>query len=133
MFEPRTPILVVDDAHTIRSIIVKTLKNMGFLSIDEAHDGKEAWEMMGVVNPPFGLIICDWNMPNMTGLDLLKAMRSDARFNHLPFLMLTAENDSAQVLEAIKAGVTNYVVKPFTSELLTQKLQNTYQKVNARR
>ncbi len=128
MFNPKTRILVVDDMMTMRKLVAKTCKELGFSEITEAPDGSAAWEVINAGNPPIGLVISDWNMPVTTGLDLLKRVRGDARFVELPFLMVTAEAEQSQVMEAVKAKVSNYVVKPFTSDTLKQKLELVYQK-----
>lgn len=114
-------ILVVDDFNTMRKLVKNHLKKLGFENIDEAEDGKAALEKIQRGDVQF--IISDWNMPNMMGLDLLQAVRADERFKKLPFLMVTAEAQKENVLEALKAGVSNYVVKPFTPEAFEQKLE----------
>ena len=111
MFNPNTRILVVDDMMTMRKIVVKICKELGFTDITEANDGIKGWEAISSANPPFGLVISDWNMPNCTGLDLLKRVRGDQRFATLPFVMVTAEAEQHQIAEAIKSGVSNYIIK----------------------
>ena len=130
MFDPNTPVLVVDDMMTMRKIVSNACKKMGFTNIVEAADGVIAWTAISSAATPFGLIISDWNMPNCTGLDLLKRVRSDGRYKHLPFLLVTAESEGKQVVEALQAGVTGYVVKPFTADTLETKLKEAYNKVN---
>jgi two-component system chemotaxis response regulator CheY len=130
MFGPETKVLVVDDMSTMRKIVSKALQGFGMKNIKEASDGVDAWAKMEAEQPPFELIISDWNMPNMTGIDLLKKVRADARFAKIPFILLTAESEASQVKEAVVAGVTNYIVKPFTPETLKAKLEATYQKVS---
>jgi two-component system chemotaxis response regulator CheY len=120
------PVLVVDDFKTMRRIVRGCLKDMGFSEIDEAEDGRLALQMLQ--KKGYQLIISDWNMPNMMGIDLLKAVRSDTRLKAIPFLMLTAESQKENVLEAARAGVSNYIVKPFTPEQLEEKLNQIYQK-----
>jgi two-component system chemotaxis response regulator CheY len=119
-------VLVVDDFKTMRRIVRQSLKQLGFESIEEAEDGKVALQMLQKGN--YQLIISDWNMPNMMGIDLLKAVRSDTRLKGIPFLMLTAESQKENVLEAARAGVSNYIVKPFTQDQLEEKLDQIYQK-----
>ncbi len=131
MFDPKTRILVIDDMMTMRKLVSKICKELGFTDITEASDGAQGWEAINSANPPFGLIISDWNMPNTTGLDLLKRVRADSRFVKLPFVLVTAEAEQHQVVEAIKAGVSNYVVKPFTAESLKEKLEAAYKKMSA--
>jgi two-component system, chemotaxis family, chemotaxis protein CheY len=113
-------ILVVDDFATMRRIIRNLLQGLGFTSVSEADDGKTAWPMLQAGQ--FELLITDWNMPGMAGLDLLKAVRADARLAKLPVLMLTAEAKREQIVEAAQAGVNGYVIKPFTAETLKAKL-----------
>lgn len=128
MFDLKTKILVVDDMSTMRKMVCKMCKDLGFTDLSEASDGARAWEAIAGANPPFGLVISDWNMPNSTGLDLLKRVRGDSRFKMLPFLMVTAEAEQHQVAEAIKSGVDNYVVKPFTKESFVEKIEAVYKK-----
>lgn len=131
MFNPSTKILVVDDMMTMRKLVSKVCKDLGFSDIHEAKDGAQAWEAVSNSVPPFGLIISDWNMPISTGLDLLKRVRGDSRFSKTPFLMVTAEAEGHQVAEALKAGVDQYVVKPFGKETLMEKLEIVYKKYNS--
>lgn len=128
MFDPSIRILVVDDMLTMRKIVSKTCQNLGFKNIVEAADGALAWEALNSSEQQIGLVISDWNMPNCTGVDLLKRVRGDSRFKHLPFLLVTAESESSQVVEALKAGVTGYVVKPFTPETLGKQLEEAHKK-----
>lgn len=132
MYAPNTKVLVVDDMLTMRKIVSKTLKELGFSDITEAADGQKAWEAIQASAAPFGLVISDWNMPNCSGLDLLKRVRADGRFKHTPFVLLTAESESHQVMEAVKAGVDNYIVKPFTADVLKTKLEESYKRTQAR-
>ena len=128
MFSPTTKILIVDDMMTMRKLVGKICKELGFTDLSEAVDGAKAWEAVAAANPPFGLIISDWNMPNSTGLDLLKRIRADSRFGKTPFLMVTAEAEAHQVSEAVKSGVDNYVVKPFDKDTLKGKLEAIHKK-----
>lgn len=132
MFDINTKILVVDDMMTMRKIVMKTCKDLGYFDFVEAPDGAVAWTKISEAGAGIGLIISDWNMPNASGLDLLKRVRADGRFKHLPFLLVTAESEAAQVVEAMKAGVDNYVVKPFTPEKLKEKLAEVYTKYQKR-
>ena len=127
MFGPETKILIVDDMRTMRKIAMKNCKALGFTDLLEAEDGAKAWETLAE-NPNIGLVISDWNMPNCSGLDLLKRVRADQRFKQLPFLMVTAENEAGQVKEALTAGVSNYLVKPFDADNLKLKLEDCYKK-----
>lgn len=114
-------VLVVDDFATMRRIITGFLKELGFSNIQEADDGKTALPMLQANK--FDLLISDWNMPGMNGLDLLKAVRADAKLAKLPVLLVTAEAKKDQIVEAAKAGVNGYVVKPFTANTLLEKLE----------
>jgi two-component system chemotaxis response regulator CheY len=117
---PNLKILVVDDFATMRRIVRNLLQDLGFSNVSEADDGKTAWPMLLTGN--FDLLVTDWNMPGMPGLDLLKAVRADPRLARLPVLMLTAEAKREQIVEAAQAGVNGYVIKPFTAETLKAKL-----------
>ena len=117
-------ILVVDDFATMRRIVKGVLKQLGFSEIIEADDGKTALEELK--KDRIGLIVSDWNMPNMTGLELLKEVRADAGLKDIPFLMVTAEGQKENVVEAVQAGVSNYIVKPFTPETFSAKLEKVF-------
>lgn len=119
-------ILVVDDFATMRRIVKTCLKQIGFNNITEAEDGQVALQRLN--ENEFQLIISDWNMPNMMGIDLLKAVRADNRLKTIPFLMVTAEAQKENILEAAKAGVSNYIIKPFTPDTLQQKLEIVFTK-----
>lgn len=134
MYKPDTRILVVDDMLTMRKIVCKSLKELGFSQFTEAKDGGEAWEtLQKLAGPETGInvIVSDWNMPNTTGLEFLKLVRADARFKAIPFLMVTAEAEKSQIVEAVKSGVSNYIVKPFTPGTLKEKLEAMSLKVPA--
>jgi two-component system, chemotaxis family, chemotaxis protein CheY len=117
-------ILVVDDFATMRRIMKNILKQIGFTNIIEADDGTTA--LAELQKTSVDLIISDWNMPKMTGLDLLKAVRSNDNLKDLPFLMVTAEAQKQNVIDAVQAGVSNYVVKPFTAEAISDKLKKIF-------
>lgn len=125
---PNLKILVVDDMNTMRKLVIKACREMGFSNFTEAADGAQAWQAVADANANFDLVISDWNMPNASGLDLLKRVRADGRLKNLPFMLLTAETEASQVAEAIKAGANNYVLKPFTNETLRVKVEETLQK-----
>ncbi len=112
--------LVVDDFSTMRRIIKNLLHDLGYSNVTEADDGKTALPMLQAGN--FDFLITDWNMPGMPGLDLIKAVRADSRLAKMPVLMLTAEAKRDQIIEAAQAGVNGYVIKPFTAEILKEKL-----------
>lgn len=114
------PVLVVDDYKTMLRIIRNLLKQLGFENVDEAEDGGTALEHMR--DRKYGLVISDWNMEPMTGLQLLREVRADESLSHLPFIMVTAESKVENVLEAKEAGVSNYIVKPFNAETLKAKI-----------
>jgi two-component system chemotaxis response regulator CheY len=113
-------ILTVDDFSTMRRIIRNMLRQLGYNNIVEAEDGAEALSLLQREKVDF--VISDWNMPNMSGLDLLKAIRADDNLKPLPVLLVTAEALKENVVEALKAGVNNYVVKPFTAETLKERI-----------
>lgn len=121
MFNLALRVLVVDDFPTMRRIVKNLLKQLGFENIDEAEDGMQALQKMKVGQ--YGLVVSDWNMPNMEGIDLIRKIRQDPNLKDTPFLMVTAEAEKEKVIEAIKAGVDNYIVKPFTAEVLKEKLE----------
>lgn len=131
MFSPKTKVLVVDDMSTMRKIVAKILKDLGFTDITEAADGNIAWDHISKSPNPYGLIISDWNMPNCSGLELLKRVREDEKFQKTPFILVTAEAEHTQVAAAIKAGVDQYVVKPFSKDALLAKLQSVSKKYAA--
>jgi two-component system chemotaxis response regulator CheY len=112
---------VVDDFATMRRIIKGALKQIGFSSIIEADDGNSA--LRELKSQDFGLILSDWNMPNMTGIDLLKAAKSDESLKDIPFIMVTAAGQKDNVMEALQAGVSNYIMKPFTPQALEEKIK----------
>ncbi len=114
-------ILIVDDFATMRKVIRNLLKQGGFENVVEAEDGVAALKILQSQKVDF--IISDWNMPNMSGLDLLKTVRGDGELKELPFLMVTAEALKDNVVAAVKAGVSNYIVKPFTAEVLNEKIE----------
>ncbi|MGE5502938.1 MAG: response regulator [Actinomycetota bacterium] len=113
-------VLIVDDYKTMLRIIRNLLKQLGFNNVDEATDGSMALQMLRVGN--YGLIISDWNMEPMTGLQLLREVRADAKLKPVPFIMVTAESKSENVVAAKEAGVSNYIVKPFNAETLKAKM-----------
>jgi two-component system, chemotaxis family, chemotaxis protein CheY len=119
-------ILVVDDFSTMRRIIKNILRQLGFTNILEADDGSSAWETLNKDKIDF--IISDWNMPKMPGIELLRKVRSSEEFVNLPFLMVTAEAQQENIIEAVQAKVSNYIVKPFTAETLGQKIDKIFDK-----
>lgn len=121
-------ILIVDDFSTMRRIIKNLLRDLGFNNTQEADDGITALPMLQ--NGDFDFLISDWNMPQMKGIDLLKNVRSDDRLKHLPVLLVTAEAKREQIIEAANAGVNGYVVKPFTAEILKEKIERIFERLN---
>ncbi len=119
--------LVVDDFATMRRIVQNLLKELGFTEIEEAEDGAAALKVLH--SGRFDFVVSDWNMPNMTGIELLKAIRADPALKHLPVLMVTAEAKKENILEAAQAGASGYVVKPFTAAVLDEKLSKILQKM----
>lgn len=113
-------VLIVDDYKTMLRIIRNLLKQLGFNNVDEAVDGSTALQKLRTKN--FGLVISDWNMEPMTGLQLLKEVRADAKLKTLPFIMVTAESKTENVIAAKQAGVDNYIVKPFNAATLKHKM-----------
>ena len=109
-------VLVVDDMSTMRRIVKNVLKQIGYSDFAEAENGKDALDKLQAQK--FDLVVSDWNMPEMSGIDLLRAIRADPELKHLPVLMVTAEAQKENIIEAVQAGVSNYVVKPFTADAL---------------
>lgn len=124
-------ILVVDDFSTMRRIVKNLLVELGFTAtlIQEADDGVSAMAMLKA--QPFDFVVTDWNMPNMTGIDLLRAIRAEPALKALPVLMVTAENNRDQIIAAAQAGVNGYIVKPFTAATLQEKLAKVFERLAA--
>lgn len=122
-------ILIVDDFSTMRRIVKNLLRDLGFNNTSEADDGATALPMLQ--NGKFDFLVTDWNMPGMTGIDLLKAVRADDSLSSLPVLMVTAEAKREQIIEAAQAGVNGYVVKPFTAAVLKEKIEKIFERVDA--
>lgn len=122
---PDMKILVVDDFPTMRRIVKTLMRQNGYTNFVEAEDGQQGLQMLETM-PDIEFIVSDWNMPNMTGLEFLKAVRANPKFKHLPFLMVTAEAEKENIIEAVKNGVSNYVVKPFTGATLQEKLAKVF-------
>lgn len=124
MADQNMKILVVDDFSTMRRIVRNLLKELGFSNVYEAEDGVDALRKLRAET--FNFVVSDWNMPNMTGIDLLREIRKDASLKHLPVLMVTAEAKRENIIEAAQAGASGYVVKPFTAVTLDEKLQKIF-------
>jgi two-component system chemotaxis response regulator CheY len=120
-------ILIVDDFSTMRRIIKNLLRDLGFTNTHEADDGSTALPILK--SGDFDFLVTDWNMPGMSGIDLLKEVRADAKLAPLPVLMVTAEAKRDQIIEAAQAGVSGYVVKPFTAQVLKEKIDKIFERV----
>ena len=125
--DKNTRFLIVDDFSTMRRILRNLLKELGFTNVDEAEDGQAALHKLRTSH--FEFVVSDWNMPNMTGIELLKAVRADNNLKHLPFLMITAEAKRENIIEAATAGASGYIVKPFTAATLSEKLNKIFEKL----
>lgn len=122
---PNLKILVIDDMPVMRKMVTKILTDLGYSVIEHAEDGAQALEKVVQAHSAgvgFQFIVSDWNMPNMTGLELLQKLRADANFKKLPFLMVTAEGEKENIVKAVQAGVSDFVIKPFTKDTLSQKI-----------
>jgi two-component system chemotaxis response regulator CheY len=122
--DPSMKIMVVDDMSTMRRIVKNLLKQLGFANVDEAENGQEA--LIKLRADKFGFVVSDWNMPVMSGIELLRAIRADEALKAIPVLMVTAEAQKENIIEAVQAGVSNYVVKPFTAEALQEKIAKIF-------
>ena len=123
----KMPVLIVDDYATMLRIVKNLLKQIGFDNVDEATDGGAAFQMMKLKK--YGLVISDWNMQPVTGIELLRNVRADADLKATPFIMVTAESKTDNVVEARNAGVSNYIVKPFSSDILKGKIESVLGKI----
>lgn len=117
-------VLVVDDMSTMRRIVKNILKQLGFNNLEEAENGQDA--LTKLKGESYGFVVSDWNMPVMMGIDMLRAIRADEKLKHLPVLMVTAEAQKENLMEAIQAGVSNYIVKPFTAETMQEKINKIF-------
>ena len=126
---PNMKTIVIDDMMTMRKIITKMLKQIGFTNVSEADDGATAWPMIQQAQEsgePFEFIVSDWNMPKMSGLDLLIKIRETEGIKDTPFLMVTAEAEQSNVVKVVQAGVSNFVVKPFKPDTLKEKIEKIF-------
>ena len=126
MADKTLKILVVDDFSTMRRIVRNLLKELGYSNVDEAEDGVVALQKLKGSN--FQFVVTDWNMPNMTGIELLRAIRADVALKGLPVLMITAEAKKENIIEAAQSGASGYIVKPFTAGTLEEKLNKIFEK-----
>lgn len=124
-YNPDMRVLVVDDFSTMRRIVKNILRQIGFTNIVEADDGTTAWDVLNKDKVDF--IVSDWNMPQMAGIDLLRKVRASEEFAKIPFLMVTAEAQQENIIEAVQAKVSNYIVKPFTAEIMKQKIDKIFE------
>lgn len=127
MLPPEISILIVDDMKSMRTMVKGQLRQLGYSNFSEAEDGGKGFAMLEEMHrggKPAQLVLSDWNMPNTTGIEFLKRVRGDSRFQNLLFVMITAEGELGQVKEAIGLGVTTYIVKPFTAETFQAKLKD---------
>lgn len=134
MFPAETRFLIVDDTKTIRSLLREVLKNLGYNQINEAEDGNQALEMMkkeADSDNPYTFIICDWNMPGLTGIELLEIRNADERFKKVPFLMVTIESEREYVLKAVAMGVSDFVVKPFSEATVRSKMESIWERMES--
>jgi two-component system chemotaxis response regulator CheY len=122
-------ILIVDDFSTMRRIIKNLLNDLGYTNTAEADDGNTA--LTALAQGSFEFVVTDWNMPGMTGIELLKAIRADERYKTLPVLMVTAEAKREQIIEAAQNGVNGYIIKPFTAQTLEEKLGKIFERLGA--
>ena len=122
--DPNMKILVVDDMSTMRRIVKNILKQLGFNNLEEAENGQEALKKLKA--DTYGFVVSDWNMPVMMGIDMLRAIRADETLKKIPVLMVTAEAQKENLMEAVQAGVSNYVVKPFTAETMQEKINKIF-------
>lgn len=122
--DPNMKILVVDDMSTMRRIVKNILKQLGFNNLEEAENGQEALTKLKA--DTYGFVVSDWNMPVMMGIDMLRAIRADETLKKIPVLMVTAEAQKENLMEAVQAGVSNYVVKPFTAETMQDKINKIF-------
>ena len=122
--DPNSKILVVDDMSTMRRIVKNILKQLGFNNLEEAENGQDALTKLHA--DTYGFVVSDWNMPVMMGIDMLRAIRADEKLKKIPVLMVTAEAQKENLMEAVQAGVSNYVVKPFTAETMQDKINKIF-------
>jgi two-component system chemotaxis response regulator CheY len=123
-YNPNMRVLVVDDFSTMRRIVKNILRQLGFTNVVEADDGTAAWEILNREKIDF--VVSDWNMPQMTGIELLRRVRASEQHADIPFLMVTAEAQQENIIEAVQAKVSNYIVKPFTAETMKQKIDKIF-------
>ena len=134
MLQKNARILVVDDMKTMRMVLKKSLRELGYENVTEADDGETAWPLIEASlsgGQVFEAIFSDWNMPKMQGIDLLRLVRGHPQLKAIPFVLVTAETEKSQIVEAAKAGVSNYLMKPFTTQSLGEKITAVFKKRSA--
>ncbi|MDZ4660723.1 MAG: response regulator [Pseudomonadota bacterium] len=132
MFAKEAKILIVDDMTSIRDLVRVSLNKLGYENITEAQDGMQALEMIKSqkkLGRQYDLVLCDWNMPRMMGIDLLKTVRRDPEWEFLPFILVTTESEKINILEAIASGVSDYIVKPFSVTVLQNKMASVHKRL----
>jgi len=123
--DPNMKILVVDDTAVMRRVAKNILKKLRYANVEEAANGQEALQKLH--SETYGFVVSDWNMPVMTGIEMLRTIQADDKLKTIPVLMITAEAQQGNLVEAIQAGVSNYIVKPFTAETMQEKLEQIFQ------
>jgi len=133
MLNKEAVILLVDDALSTRNLLKKFLVALGYSAFKMAENGQEALEILETTTPAVELVLCDWSMPEMTGIDLIKKIRASEKFSNIPFIMITSERSPLKVQEAIAAGINNYIVKPFDQTGIEKKINTTIQSIEKNR
>lgn len=136
MFESNTKFLIVDDSMVVRNLLKKVLQESGYKNIVMAQNGVEGFRLVQELfekKSPVDFIISDWNMNSLSGIDFLKSCRADVRFKEIPFVMVSAESEQSQIIEAVKNGVSEYIVKPFNVVTFRKKIENVYQKMSRKK
>lgn len=132
MFPKEAKILIVDDMTSIRDLVRISLNKLGYENVSEAQDGAQALELIKnqqKLGRQYDLVLCDWNMPKMMGIDLLKTVRRNPEWEFLPFILITTESEKTNILEAIASGVSDYVVKPFSVTILQNKIASVHKRL----
>ena len=129
MFSRQTRILIVDDFASMRKVTIQILEQLGYSNFIEADDGHVAWNAIVNIQPQIQLVICDWNMPGETGLDLLKKMRGRDTLKDIPFIMSTTRSEKESVMQAIEHGASHFIIKPFTKEVFEKRLEAVFNKM----
>ena len=132
MLDKNKYVLVVDDFATMRRIVIACLKSSGFTNILEAEDGVKGLTLAKTIGDNITLVVSDWNMPNMSGIELLKAMKSDPKLRHIPVMMVTAEAKKENIIEAAQSGASSYIIKPFSPDTFAEKLKKLQSSLQSR-